>query len=49
MGKPSTFTLKIPRGETIEVHLVRLADGTLVARTAAELERAAAAQAVTGG
>lgn len=43
MGKKSTFTLKVPKGQTVEVHLVQLADGTLVARTAAELQRAAAA------
>lgn len=47
MPKSSTFTLKIPKGERVEVHLVRLADGTLVARTADELQRAAAAAAAS--
>lgn len=44
MAKKSTFTLKVPKGQTVEVHLVRLEDGSLVARTADELQRAAAAQ-----
>ena len=40
MAKKSPFSLKGPKGETLEIHLVRLADGRVVARTAEELQRA---------
>ncbi len=32
-----TISFRLPRGEDVEVYLVRLADGRLVARTGAEL------------
>lgn len=42
MPKPHTFTLTPPRSKPVEVVVIEREDGTIVARTAAELAAAAA-------
>jgi len=46
-----TMSFPLPQGEKVDVHLVRLADGRLVARTTEELEKIPPGQrgTATGG
>jgi hypothetical protein len=39
MAAAPTMSFPLPQGEKVDVHLVRLADGRLVARTSDELEK----------
>jgi hypothetical protein len=43
MPQPNTFTLTPPKSKPVEIVLIEREDGTVVARTAAELAAAAAA------
>jgi hypothetical protein len=38
MPQEPTISLRLPEGKTIDVYLVRLADGRIVSRTREELE-----------